>query len=157
MYYKVAPHQLTIPLNKLPDNSQNWIGNKMIASHCKKCWSYKDATQENIFWKKNIFPYKSTNWKEYFPNLQVTWLLHPFFVFHFRYMKFWLQIGFLSPLKWRGQMLPYLTFWTYKRHISHKIQVPLCPKSCFLSWRLQSRRRICSLWGDLKQKPPILP
>ena len=62
---------LTIPLNKLPDGSQNWIGNKMIASHCqgnafglfqlettttfyKKCWSYMDSTQENTFWEKNV-------------------------------------------------------------------------------------------------------
>ena len=32
---KMKHNQLTIPLNKLPDNSQNWIGNKMIASHCQ--------------------------------------------------------------------------------------------------------------------------
>ena len=92
----------------------------------KLCWS-------------GVIGWKMRNKKnfELATNLLVSTFWGQIFVFQVRYMKPWLQLGFLSPLKWRGQILASLTFWSQKWHISRKIQVPLCQKICSLSQRLQ--------------------
>ena len=40
---------------------------------------------------------------------------------------------FSRPSNLRGQILPNMIFCAEKRHISGKMQVPLCQKTCFLS------------------------
>ena len=47
------------------------------------------------------------------------------------YMKFWLQLRFLSPLNLQGQILPNLTFCAEKWDISGKMQVPYAKKLVF--------------------------
>ena len=56
-----------------------------------------------------------------------------FLFFELETWNFGSSYVFSSPLKWRGQIWPNLTFWTQNWHISGKMQVPLCQKICFLS------------------------
>ena len=85
-------------------------------------WNFHESIK-NKKWKKGQNWFKNywrdckiiiCNWKEYLSNVLVITWLPQFFVFWDRDLKFWLQLRFLSPLKWRGQILPNLTFWTQK-------------------------------------------
>ena len=102
-----------------------WVLNPILCT----LWRHNFETSQLKIGQCDLTPV----WKGYLPNLLESAYLHQIFVFWDRDLKFWLQLHFLSPLKWQGQTWPNLTFWTQKWHISGKMHLPLFQNLCFLS------------------------